>query len=390
MATTTPEFDPLTLGFELHEQLASGNRCAGFLFGAGTSICSGLPDLNRLSVEVASKLTTDQRAQYDVLRSGGRNLETILNVVRGIREILSGSETLYGLSHAAARDLDIAICRAIYEVISDGSPKPSAAHVSLSNWLKHFHSDSPVEIFTTNYDLLFESAFESGGVPYFDGFVGAVQPFFVPQSIDPLTHADSARNVPPPSWVRLWKLHGSVGWCYANDATSLQKRIVRMTGLGSKPTDEVVIFPSRDKYSESRRLPYLTYMDRLRRFLTSGERIFVVCGYSFGDEHINEVLRQALQSNVRLAMHALFFDTIPDHARAIATHYANLSALGRDTVVIGGVTGNWSLPTRKPAAGEVWHFWDGAKNAFALGDFTALGAFLGSMMRPKPLVSVAP
>ncbi len=59
----------------------------------------------------------------------------------------------------------MAICQAIYDVISGGTPKPSSAHVSLGSWLKQSQSENPVEIFTTNYDLLFEAAFESGGVP---------------------------------------------------------------------------------------------------------------------------------------------------------------------------------------------------------------------------------
>ncbi len=61
-----------------------------------------------------------------------------------------------------------------------------------------------MEIFTTNYDLLFEQALERTRVPFFDGFSGASEPFFDPSSV--------ASNDLPARWTRLWKLHGSLGW----------------------------------------------------------------------------------------------------------------------------------------------------------------------------------
>jgi calcineurin-like phosphoesterase family protein len=241
-----------------------------------------------------------------------------------------------------------------------------------------------VEFFTTNYDLLLEAAFESVGLPYFDGFVGSVQPFFVPEAVDPVSGADAQMNALPSEWGRVWKLHGSVGWRYVEDAVTKNKKIIRVSGITPSTGDEVVIYPSRDKYSESRRLPYLTYLDRFRRFLASGERILLVNGYSFGDEHLNEVLHQGLQSNSRLAVHAFFHTDIPEAAKFIANYHSNFAAMGRKAVIIGAVGGTWSKPASKPKAGGKWYSWDDSKDDFLFGDFAALGAFLGSMVGLHP------
>ena len=174
-------------------------------------------------------------------------------------------------------------------------------------WVKHVRRESPLEIFTTNYDLLFESAFEQMGISFFDGFVGAVSPFFTVESVEAEMSPQFEDVYPPRSWTRLWKLHGSIGWQLKKDATN-RLEIVRVAGaLIPDVSAQLVIYPSRDKYVDSRKLPFIAYMDRLRRFLIGGEVLFVVLGYSFGDQHINDVLIQSLRANPRLAISAFMY-----------------------------------------------------------------------------------
>ena len=139
-----------------------------------------------------------------------------------------------------------------------------------------------------------------------------------------------------------------------------------------------MIFPSREKYLESRKLPFITFQDRLRKFLSSGEVVLFISGYSFLDEHLNEIIFQALRSNSRLAVNALVFGEkdgdvykLPDNLALLGTTYRNLSVYGPDKAVIGGVIGEWDNETSGPNIDSYW-----ADNSLSLVDFKSFSLYL--------------
>ncbi|MGO9862350.1 MAG: SIR2 family protein [Terriglobales bacterium] len=310
------------------------------------------------------------------------NLEQALNKIRTIRELLEGSSggTYSGLSHELAVKLDSAICRVIYDnVATPPALDKLHAHKSFATWLRYVRRDSPVEVFTTNYDVLLEIAFEAVGVPFFDGFVGAVAPFFVPECIEAEPGRNSDDVYPPRSWIRLWKLHGSVNWQLIARTAPAPDRICRVTGT-SPPAEgtQLLIYPSKEKYVQSQRLPFVVYMDRLRRMIQSGECLLLIIGFSFRDDHITEVLSQGLRSNPRLAITVLLHDRPNPLVLSLAEMYKNLSVLSAQEACVGGIHGSWSLP-RKKQPGEEWPFWDDAANSFVLGNFSKFADFLNLM-----------
>jgi hypothetical protein len=379
---THDRFDPVATALGLREQIASGKRKIGFFFGAGTSICAGIPGLDQLTSKVAASLTADQKVCYGKVigEVGSADLESILSYVRLIREFTHKDQTksVQGITGEAAQELDVAICQNIYKEVSGTPIGKLNAHRSLSAWIRYVRRDSSVEIFTTNYDLLFETAFEQMGLPFFDGFVGVTAPFFAIESVE----ADSSKQFedvyPPRSWARLWKLHGSVGWQLKADARG-RSNIVRMAGSDNpNGATQLVIYPSRDKYMDSRKLPFIAYQDRLRRFLLSGETLLVVLGYSFRDQHMNEVLAQALRANTRLAVVAFMFDEPTDELIALAETNRNLSVFSPKSACIGGDHAGWLLKRTKQA-GEEWPFWDEVKAEFVLGNFAQFATFLDAI-----------
>jgi hypothetical protein len=82
--------------------------------------------------------------------------------------------------------------------------------------------------------LLLEESFERVRAPYFDGFTGGREPFF-----DPVTVAS---NDLPARWTRLWKLHGSLGWC-----SNAKDEVIR-TGQGNA---KHLVFPEHLKYDQT-------------------------------------------------------------------------------------------------------------------------------------------
>src|SRR6185295_7037538 len=90
--------------------------------------------------------------------------------------------------------------------------------------------------------------------------------------------------------------------------------------------DELLIHPSHRKYDESRRMPYFVMIDRLRSFMRNSQKpvALVVIGFSFSDEHLNEVIIESLKANPSAACFALQYGTLSD--------YPNAQKLARDNV----------------------------------------------------------
>lgn len=380
--------NPSRVAHELREHLASDKRKLGFFMGAGTSMAIGLPGIEKLSELVEASLPSDElKASFQTIKaelaSSSKNVELVLNRIRLIRELLDDKEenAHNGISGTIIRNLDYEVCRAIFNAVDTVDVASKEPHVTFAKWLysSYARRSNPVEIFTTNYDLMFEEAMEESSVPYFDGFIGSVNPFFSPESVE----ADNAKNhqeiKPPSSWTRLWKLHGSVNWLLKTDPSGNKKKVVRGSGNVNNSGQELMIFPSREKYIESRKLPFITFQDRLRRFLSNGEVVLFIAGYSFLDEHLNEIIFQALRSNSRLAINALVFGEkagdkfkLPANLARLGMEYRNLSVYGPDKAVIGGILGEWENSTNGPNIDSYW-----ANDAFTLVDFKSFSQYLG-------------
>jgi hypothetical protein len=141
-------------------------------------------------------------------------------------------------------------------------------------------------------------------------------------------------------------------------------------------------------------MPYLAMIDRLRAFLKQPTAVLLVIGYSFRDEHINEVIIQGLQhASTSAVAFALLYDRLAEYPQAekLAQARPNLAVLARDGCVISGRKATW--PTKRPEAltsgHGCWVKWnpvDPAKadsdrrGEFWLGDFGVFGQFLHELV----------
>lgn len=353
----------------------------------------GIPGIDALTEQVASSLNGPFKAQFQAVKKklpAKANVENVLDRIRSIRDLMGDSEeeTYDGIKGAKAiRLLDSAICQAISQIVSKEPTKGLKPHLIMAHWVRSLHVDRlfPVEIFTTNYDLLLEQAMEHVGVPFFDGFVGAVHPFFITEAVDAEDSKSTLSAFPPRTWTRLWKMHGSINWLMVNSPG--EKRVTRLTSTDTKKGEELMIFPSREKYTESRKLPFITFQDRLRKFLSNGEALLVIAGYSFSDDHINELIFQGLRSNPRLSVVALMYGDskeengktkfiLSDKIIQFGEEHRNLTILGPDKACIGGIGASWGESSRKKKDAEIWPFWDDKSMSFALGDFASFASYL--------------
>jgi hypothetical protein len=89
------------------------------------------------------------------------------------------------------------------------------------------------------------------------------------------------------------KLHGSIDWHLGEDDRVWR---VRDGDLYPKKISRVLIYPQSTKYLATQRDPFAAQFDLFRRALGAREEnVLATCGYSFGDEHINQEIELALQ-----------------------------------------------------------------------------------------------
>ncbi len=310
------------------------------------------------------------------------NIEDILSQLRALRQV-AGKGTVRSFVAKDLDDLDVEICKLISnEVCKELLTKDTPYH-NLSIWARAIPRVKPVHIFTTNYDLLMEQALEESSCPYFDGFIGSKKAFFDLGTVEDeqLLH---------PRWCRLWKVHGSINW-----KTDKDKRVVR--GDKIEENEGYLIYPSHLKYDQSRKMPYLAMLDRLKQFILSQSSVLFISGYSFNDYHINDVIVQSLKSNPTAMTFAFIYGSLDEvkyeKAKQCALEVPNLTLISFDKGIVGRQIGDWILAnddliaeipahvitkyTKEESDGDVKK--EVVTYEFTIGDFAQFGLLLREM-----------
>ena len=364
--------------------IAQGRKRIGLLIGAGAP--AGMPkaDGTRPLIPAVAGLTElvlnaikpnygDQikGLQGDLEK---QDIETLLSRIRSLSSVI-GTTKVYSLDGDGYQKMAAAICAQIGGIVQVRLPNGPTAYSELVCWITGAPRTHPVEIFTTNYDLLFEEAFERVRAPYFDGFAGAREAFFDPASVsgDQL----SAR------WTRLWKIHGSLGW-----KANAQGEVIR---TGQTDANHL-IFPEHLKYDQTQKAPYVALLDRLRNFLATDDTLLVSIGFSYADAHIAARVDEALAANPAASMFAFQFQTLDKEvcAAELAARRPNFSVYARDKAVINGVAAKWQAPDELPT--KDWgairkSYWSadevGKEPEFKLGAIEDFARFFANSQTPQ-------
>ncbi len=399
----------------IHQILISDKKRIGFLFGAGSSFATGVKGVNVPAIDDMTKVIVDEietqspefaAAVKEIQAETEGNdlaftIESLLSTIEAKRAVI-GAGTLNGLDSIGFGDLANLVKTNVVTLVSvhDHLPpeeRAKLAHAQLASWISKARRRFPSEIFTTNYDYLFEIALEDSGIPYFDGFSGSYEPFFCPEAVEDVESY--------PQLVKLWKMHGSLGWTYRErDQAVIRDR--------SATAESILIYPSHLKYSTTKKQPYVGLIDRLCAFLQQDDAVLFTCGYSFGDNHINERIVTSLRRGGNSHIIAMYFDESQNSTCALADEKNKVRNLAtRDTggkmsvygcrhAVIGGKFGEWQLkgepnsaetirvnqyfdedaamPALESGKGKGDERWTG-KGRFLLPDFQKLTEFLNDL-----------
>jgi hypothetical protein len=350
----------------LESTIGDDSRPVGILMGAG---CSSSVSVNGAPL-IASieKLTADVEAEIGATPMKGAlttliqshvddgaersTIEDWLSRLRTMALIAGNQATIRGITSSDIVALEKAIVASIATRVSADLPVDGGGFDSLALWASTTSRKHALTVFTLNYDLLVEQAFERHRVAYFDGFVGAHKPF-----LDARAMEDD--NLPA-RWSRVWKMHGSVNWRLNNGT------VYRTVAGGTESASHgSLIHPSNMKYEQSRRGPYLAMQDRLRSFLRQPGAVILCLGYSFGDQHINEMIVEGLSGNATAVVFAPLFGELGKYEAAIqlSTRLQNLRLMASDAAVIGGRLAGWRGDDARDDFGEPPTLGDFAKFA---------------------------
>jgi hypothetical protein len=362
----------------LRQIIAQGRKRIGLIVGAGAPVGIKKPGSDDSLIPAVEGLTRvvleTLNEKYGATIGGiveeleNPNIETILSRIRSLAGVI-GKAKVHGLDGSGFKDLGDAICNEIGKIVNQDLPAGPSPYTEIVAWITGADRPHPIEIFTTNYDLLFEQALERAKTPYFDGFAGANEPFFDPSTV--------ASNDLPARWVRLWKVHGSLGW-----TTNAKGEVIR---AGQRQATHLV-FPEHLKYDQTQKAPYSALFDRLRSFLMTPDTLLIATGFSFADAHISARIDECLAANPTASVFAFQFKNLADEVNAaeIAMRRSNMSVYSPDKALINGIAAPW-LPGSPPT--RDWHsvrdsYWtsgyQGTPGRFELGSYARLARFFAS------------
>lgn len=280
-----------------------GDKEIVFLIGAGCSCDANIPMSKTMIEKIEQKLDKDNSwkkyaelyhyikssmAYGDMLtkRSGEFNIEkllVVLNILSEYKGIL-----VYPFFNGFSQDL-LEYAGKSFENIRDFKSlimKELPTWVTLSSYasaeyykgFEEFQSQYTfaLRIFSLNYDLCVERALGE-----------KVETGFRPDSPwdgNNFYSDDNSAEKP----IYLYKLHGSINWVRE---TTKGNQLFVSEQQGITPD---IIFGTDVKLQAID--PYLFYLYEFRRY-TLEAKIIVVIGYSFNDDHINNLLKQAIESN---------------------------------------------------------------------------------------------
>lgn len=164
-----------------------------------------------------------------------------------------------------------------------------------------------LHIFTTNYDRVIEAGAELAGLHLLDRFIGSLSPIFRSSRLDIDMHYNPPGIRGEPRYLegvaRFTKLHGSIDWVESGKEI---RRIglpfgakgiapfLEAPGLHGVDTTKIMIFPNASKDRETAEYPYVELFRDFAAALCRPNSTLVTYGYSFGDDHINRIIRDML------------------------------------------------------------------------------------------------
>ena len=302
--------EPFSKAVEQFVGLVNSSSARTFLLGAGSSRCAGLPltkdltDMVLASTELDGNSKRILNAVRDIFADADdAHIEDYLSeivdllaiadrrVERGVNAntiALADSNYTAEQLRKACIQIKRAIATAIGGKVNVTTHQEFVTTVHQPLRIGRPAPSQPVDYVVLNYDTIIEDALALANVLYADGLYGGSTGWWMPCTFD-------GKDLS----ARVIKIHGSIDWRqFATEQVPMRVRPgIEVQGDVDLP---VLIWPSSRKYQETQLDPFAQLMERARKAMKpagGGQRLLVVCGYSFGDSHINLELDNALRES---------------------------------------------------------------------------------------------
>jgi hypothetical protein len=296
-----------------------------FLLGAGAS-SDAIPAMTPLITNVTKRVEAQQtltklafhpdKLSHDDLKAlfksvkdvAPNNLEHILGTLYSKREYQKGVGQTDSLNDFLIDLIESEIYTSINIDCTSGQ-----AELSLNLYKKLYQKLAlrnidlaRVNVFTTNNDLLSETALGFLNINYNNGFSSGLSRTFNParfsytfsRKVDPSVE----KYEPLENMVYLFKLHGSISWIESDDNSFFNIKEVDVTPNQLPSEKNILIYPTPLKQNKSLGSPYADLIREFQNKLLLQHGVLIVIGYSFSDEHINNAIYSALASNSSLSV----------------------------------------------------------------------------------------
>lgn len=304
------EKDSQKLKLKLKKYLELEN--VSILAGAGCSFHLGTPIIREIPEELKCQLEPEIKKYFTT--SGTYSYEDLFNCLQADRfikekkqENISEIDSKINLMQKwlfTHCDTEKSSIHKLYE--DDGQLKQNRYfyhEMLIKKLLQRPNNLRRANLFTTNYDMAFDYALDNLGVHYINGFMGVHNRFFRPEVYDYDIYypgqSVSGKVHRAEKVLRYYKIHGSLSWVSVPTSsvnTYGIKEIALHNDFKLSAVNQLMIYPCVSKKTFTLDLPYSELFRQFSQTINQSQSVLISLGYSFNDEHVNDIVYQALSN----------------------------------------------------------------------------------------------
>ncbi len=309
------------------------------ILGSGASCAAGIPGMKalaeRLLVKLKNKVSDEWAKISDELREQV-DLETALNKTPPEEKLIKE------------------IIRIVGDYVSEKDREVKDRHfnrkitIPVGRLINYYRSEI-LTIITPNYDCLVEYCCDGLKIHCNTGFVGYFRKTldfekaereveYVDKSV--IVRGRRRRIEKTTPHVKLFKVHGSIDWYDFNDKTISDISLIESGKYADK---RLIIIPGDRKYSKAFHEPYRELIQKADNSLRFG-RSFLMIGYGFNDEHIQEILVKRLKEDEKPGI--IITKVLTKKAKELLSACPNLWGISQknSSTVISNIDTEYEIP----------------------------------------------